>query len=733
MATDYPSARKVFGHFELDAEAGELRKHGVRLRISGQPLQILQILIECPGKVVTREELRKQIWADGTLVDFEHGLNAAMNKLRRALSDSAENSRYIETVPGRGYRFIGTMASAPTRAPEAGRLDMPRRQSLRASWWLISGAACLAAFAAGWLFHMPASTPQWKLVRLTSDDGYSGTPALSRDGKLLAYSSVSGLGDAQDLYLRHVGGGQPIRLTLDGTGNTMPDFSPDGSKIVFRSGRDGGGIYVISTFGGPARLLARAGFDPKYSPDGSQVAYWVGAQSVATSVPGSGAVWVVPAAGGVPRRVGAKLASARNPIWSPDGKYLLVVGYAAPTAFENAGIDWWVVAPDGHESVRTGAYRALRGAMMPITQTRLTPVPNIPIPGCWLADGNQVVFSRSSGDVADLWQVAVSPRTGAVSGLLRRLTTGSGNEVDPTCADGNVVFTSIETRQDIWLLPLDLNRGMFRGGMERIGEDRAVHKNPSLSGDRRYLAYLSDLFGPGNIRMRELATGQETSVAPSPLVQGYPVSNASGSRVAFSAYEKDKRVVYVSALGGVPERVCEGCLRATDWSVDEKSILVFGGNPYGVDNLDLASHQRTQLLRHPTHHIIYARFSPDGRWVSFTIRTDQNRGRIAVAPLDGQKPVPQESWVQVAEVSPDDYAQWSPDGQSLYFTSDVDGYSCVWGRRLDPVSRRPTGDIFSVHHFHGLLSFEHGGWSAKAGQIAVALVERTGNIWMMSH
>ena len=731
MATESQGAGQTFGPFDFDFNAGELRKHGVRLRISGQPLQILQVLLEQPGHVVTREELRERVWADGTIVDFEHGLNAAMNKLRRALADPAENSRYIETVPGRGYRFIGSI-SLP-KAQESGRSDVPRRPGrLRTLWWLVSGASCVASFSAGWLFHTAAIMPQLKLVRLTSDAGYSGSPALSRDGKLLAYSSTSGPGEFQDLYVKHVDGGQPIRLTQDGNGNTMPDFSPDGSKIVFRSGRDGGSIYVMPALGGPARLLAKAGFDPKYSPDGLQVAYWVGTQSVAAAVPGSGAVWVVPAAGGVPRRVATGLTTARNPIWSPDGKRLLVVGYAAANAFESASIDWWVVGANGQESIRTGAYRALHGGGFPVTQTPITSVPNVPTAGCWLATRNQVVFSRSTGDAQDLWQIGVSPRTGAVSSVPERLTIGSGNEVDPTCGGGSVAFSNIETRQDIWLQPFDLNLGMSRGGLERIGEDRAVHRNPSLSGNGRYLVSLSDRFGPGNIRMRELATGQESSVAPSTSVQGYPVSNASGTRVAFSAYEKDRRVLYVSAPGGTPETICEGCLRSTDWSPDEKSVLVFGGNPYRVDKLDLASHQRSPLLRHPTYHLLYARFSPDGGWVSFTIRSEQNRGRIAIAPLIGQKPIPQESWVEVADVSPDDYAHWSPDGKTLYFTSDRDGYACLWGRKLDPVSRHPVGDVFPVEHFHGLLSFGHGGWSARGGRIAMSLVERTGNVWMMS-
>src|SRR6476661_219129 len=113
MATQPESpARHAFGPFEVDASSGELRKRGVRLHLSGQPLQILLTLLAHPGEVVTRKQLRAEVWSETTFVDFEHGLNAAMNKLRRALGNSAEKPRYIETVPGRGYRFIGAAGAA---------------------------------------------------------------------------------------------------------------------------------------------------------------------------------------------------------------------------------------------------------------------------------------------------------------------------------------------------------------------------------------------------------------------------------------------------------------------------------------------------------------------------------------------------------------------------------------------------------------------------------------------
>src|SRR5437763_9044855 len=98
-----------FGEYELDHRAGELRKGGLRIRLQEQPLLVLQALLENPGEVVTREGLQKKIWPADTFVDFDHGLHAAVNRLRAALSDSADRPRYVETVARRGYRFIGKL------------------------------------------------------------------------------------------------------------------------------------------------------------------------------------------------------------------------------------------------------------------------------------------------------------------------------------------------------------------------------------------------------------------------------------------------------------------------------------------------------------------------------------------------------------------------------------------------------------------------------------------------
>src|SRR6266700_7971221 len=108
-----------FGIFELDEDAGELRKQGARMKLQEQPLQILQVLLQRPGEIVSREELQQRIWPSDTFVDFDHGLYNAIRRLREALGDSAETPQYVETLARRGYRFIGRAESASIATPSS--------------------------------------------------------------------------------------------------------------------------------------------------------------------------------------------------------------------------------------------------------------------------------------------------------------------------------------------------------------------------------------------------------------------------------------------------------------------------------------------------------------------------------------------------------------------------------------------------------------------------------------
>jgi DNA-binding winged helix-turn-helix (wHTH) protein len=119
-----------FGAFEVDAQSGELRRDGKKVKIQEQPFQVLILLLERPGEVLTREELVKRLWSDQTNVDFERGLNKAITRLREALGDTAENPRYVETLPRRGYRFIGHVTNgAHVAEVETKSIEVPVPES----------------------------------------------------------------------------------------------------------------------------------------------------------------------------------------------------------------------------------------------------------------------------------------------------------------------------------------------------------------------------------------------------------------------------------------------------------------------------------------------------------------------------------------------------------------------------------------------------------------------------
>src|SRR5215831_13647326 len=179
-------SRIAFGRFELNVQERELRKSGVRVRLPDQPFQILVLLVSRAGEIVSREELREQIWSDGTFVDFENGLYAAMNRLRRALGDSADSSRYIETVPSRGYRFIGALEQMDRPRDAGGKIlaesppspsAKPRR--VRIFQWAVGAFGCAVSAGLGWFLHAPPRLPIWTVTRITGDAGLSNAPAIS--------------------------------------------------------------------------------------------------------------------------------------------------------------------------------------------------------------------------------------------------------------------------------------------------------------------------------------------------------------------------------------------------------------------------------------------------------------------------------------------------------------------------------------------------------------------------
>jgi TolB-like protein/DNA-binding winged helix-turn-helix (wHTH) protein/Tfp pilus assembly protein PilF len=190
MPSSAPDARVPrFDDFELDVRAGELRKHGVRLRLQGQPLQVLAALLNRAGDVVTREELRAQIWTAGTFVDFDHSLHNAIARLREVLGDSAEAPRYIETLPRRGYRFIGRLdgvavqspLDVPTQTEQPGELPVDRRLTKPRTMLAYPILALLVIGFAVWLgrtgVHSTSAAHRLNSIAVLPLENLSGNPS----------------------------------------------------------------------------------------------------------------------------------------------------------------------------------------------------------------------------------------------------------------------------------------------------------------------------------------------------------------------------------------------------------------------------------------------------------------------------------------------------------------------------------------------------------------------------
>jgi len=192
-----PSKVVQFGVFEVDLANAELRKNGLRVRIQEQPFQVLSILLERPGEVVSREELVRRIWRDGTFVDFERGLNAAVTRLRQTLSDSADNPRYVETVARQGYRFSmpiapraatnGSATVAPVEFDTAtGRNAIPSAGAIPSRWRLrpiVFFGALLGLIVLGVLVVLPSRAPKSGAgyTQLTDFTDSAIAPTLSPD------------------------------------------------------------------------------------------------------------------------------------------------------------------------------------------------------------------------------------------------------------------------------------------------------------------------------------------------------------------------------------------------------------------------------------------------------------------------------------------------------------------------------------------------------------------------
>ena len=268
-----------FGLFELDLKAGQLSRSGRQLRLPQQPLQLLALLLERPGEILTRDELRQRLWPSDVFVDFDHGLNKSIQKIRDVLGDSAGSPRYIQTIPRVGYRFIaplrnGTLVrepeapvgvaadpvapespSAPAHAPAV----IPARSPTIWRGWVAGGAMAAVVLGVTMYFAMRPHPNVVQYTQLTDFTDSASLPALSPDGHMLAFMRTdSSFMSADQVYVKMLPRGEARRLTNDNKVKYNLAFSPDGSRIAYSiMDQPSFSTYTISVLGGDPQLLLK--------------------------------------------------------------------------------------------------------------------------------------------------------------------------------------------------------------------------------------------------------------------------------------------------------------------------------------------------------------------------------------------------------------------------------------------------------------------------------------------
>jgi Tol biopolymer transport system component len=603
-----------------------------------------------------------------------------------------------------------------------------------------AGALAFAVLTAGYLFWRSRPEKERSLdpsiSQLTTDSGFYVEPAISRDGRTVAFASDRGADGNLDIWTQPAGGGALTQVTNHASDDHEPAISPDGASIAFRSERDGGGIYIVPSHGGEARRLAPFGRRPRFSPDGQWIAYWTGPTGVAPAADGEFKIHIVPARGGEPRQLRPDFSSASYPVWAPDGERILFLGRADSGINALTTLDWWLTPVDANAGPEKRI--AKTNACINFYKNNIVNDFQCPIPGDW--DGKHLYFSANASGAANLWRAELDAEN-VVTATPLKVTSGDNLEVQPYLAPGgHMVFARQSLNADIWSIPVALNEGKLSGEPKRITKDPALDLYPTLTSDGARLAFLSNRGGHYNPWTLDLKTGAETPVIQAQQDQMWPRISPNGAIVAYTEMRIGRfEHFFAPAGGGKVEVLCEDCGPIiSDFHPDGRSVLVdfvSSRKLTSISLVKLGSHDRVQILQHPDRNLMQARFSADGRWIAFVARKNSGQSQIFVAPFRGEAPSPESTWTAVTGGDSWDTApNWSPDGGLIYYTSGRDGFRCVWARRLD-AARRPAGEPFPVFHFHtarrspALVPLNGMDLSVGGGQIYLSLGELSGSIW----
>jgi Tol biopolymer transport system component/DNA-binding winged helix-turn-helix (wHTH) protein len=711
-----------FGLFELDSNAGELRRNGVRVKLQEQPLQILVQLLEKPGEVITRDELRSRLWGSDTFVDFDHSLNAAIRRLRDALGDSAENPRFVETIARRGYRFLAPVATTPVNGAGPALLpaatdSAPSPGNPRRSWWMAGLAAIvltLVGVRLGVLLGRQHSSPEpVRISQLTANpvEDRVRAEAISPDGRYLAFMDETGF------YLRQTDTGETHPITLpEGMKAQSVGWFRDNDHLIIALADVGkhASLWKISARGGSPRKLNDDGRFPAVSPDGKEIAYIAGPHIYQQ-------IWLMDADGAQPRQLAGKEGDYFGALsWSPDGARLACTHGRDAYGY---GVNGEIDIIDSLDSTVT---------LAPLTVNREMFV-GLDGPLTWTSDG-YLIYSLEErpphGSDSNLWSVAVNAQ-GKQTGIPVRLTSDSGRVFSLSAtADGkHVAYLKGVPEPDVYVARLEGTD--IVGEPQRLTLDDRADVPYDWTPDGKEVIFTSDRTGVLSIYKQAI-----DQTVPEMLVRGVrPLIESrlspDGTQLlyvespAWGDINSSSLLMRVPLAGGAPQKIAEAswisnhqCARAPATIclfsvVADRSLTFFTFDPFKGKGKQIFQIE-DKLPQYYNWSL-----SPNGTTLAIAKAKSEDQPRIRLVSLNGGA----ERWLDIQGGMGISSLDWTADSRSLWAASAGDEENALLNIDL---------------HGHARVAWRPGkksvGWAipSRDGRLLALYAGSTSaNVWMV--
>ncbi len=623
-----------FGAFEVNLRSGELRKNGVKIKIQEQPFQVLAILLEKSGEIVTREELQSRLWPADTFLDHDHAINIAIRKIRGALGDSADNPRFIETMARRGYRFIaptsnstinGGIVTASDKTPpmkrngrgasavfsrqaeplkaETPKLALAPAAALRERWRMlifVTGILMIMGFVA-YSFRPLLPPPRIvKIQQLTFDGNVESIGSLASDGETLFFDKfVEGrFVVAQVAILGGHAATIPVTFPNGHTHALLLDLVPSRHQLLICSSptektADAAPMWVLPVPGGVLRPLGdlRTTGGARWSPDGNRLAFTRGHDLYLAKRDGTGV-----------RKVATFDGEPADPCWAPDGSRISLDADDPKTGYRYL----WELSSDGN-----GLRRVLPGWNNRDHRN-----------GIWSPDGKYFVFQsrQSTYDPVEIW--AMREKWGFWQ-------KGSSEPVQVFLGDKSYTELLFGPEGKKLFALGEIKRGELARYDSATGYLLALLPGLSadcldFSKDGNWLAYVSL---PGMDLNRSNANGsQPVQLTQGPMKAYLPRWSPDGKQIVFMGRFAGKpwKIFLVRSGGGAPQELIPGSGTEADptWSPDGTQI-VYARSEWpqaykerlrskltGIFVLDLKTRQSVEIP--DSKHLFSPRWSPDG-------------------------------------------------------------------------------------------------------------------------